>query len=463
MAISGSGPLTVLKSILFFVVAAPLIPLTAHATYSIIACDKQTRACGVAVQTNNLAVGASVPYAVAGVGALVSQFETNPNYGPLGLALLSQGKTPAKALAQILSEDNSFDGGTTADRQVAIVGIDGRTAVHTGENAQNSTWAGSRTGDGYSIQGNGLVGARVIDAMEHAYVENNGTLAAKLMAALIAGDAAGGQTTGRESAALLLKTTAGWPMDIDLRVDDSADPVAELNRLFRMYTARQQIVASRRAATNGQPEVARSLFVDAVAQSSNWPRVLLPAAHIALDIGQPNLALEYLTTIFSKHPSWIAAEVGDGTYAALGHDATFHKWITADMKRAVEADAETFAKISSPSQEQRLQLVQKLLEMDRPEQAIAILKKETADSHNAPETDYLLALAYTAQSNPAEAHKYCRSALETTPADNKLHLQLINLERRIASIEHSPSMAAGRSTDPAPSLAPSSHPQKPHP
>ncbi len=415
------------------------------------------------MQTNNLAVGASVPYALAGVGAVVSQFETNPNYGPRGLALLSQGETPAKAIAQILSEDNTFDGGTTADRQVAIVDVNGRTAVHTGENAQNSPWAGSRAGDGYSIQGNGLVSARVIDAMEHAYLETKGTLAAKLMAALIAGDAAGGQATGRESAALLVKTTAGWPIDIDLRVDDSPDPVAELDRLFRMYTARQQIIASRRAARNGQAEIAKSLLVDAVAQSSNWPRVLLPAAHIALDIGEPNLALEYLTTVFSKHPAWIATELGDGTYAALGHDATFHKWITAHIESTVEADVEAFAKISSPSQEQRLQVAHKLLEIDRPEQAIAILKKETADSHNAPETEYLLALAYAAQGNSTEAQKYCRSALETTTTDKEFHLQLINLEQRIASVERSPSMATRRSSERSPSPAPSPLPQTPHP
>ncbi len=385
------------------------------------------------MQTNNLAVGASVPYAMAGVGAIVSQFETNPNYGPRGLALLSQGKAPAEALAQVLSEDNNFDGGTTADRQVAIVSIDGRTAVHTGENAQNSPWAGSRTGDGYSIQGNGLVGARVVDAMQHAYLETSGTLAAKLIAALVAGDAAGGQTTGRESAALLVKTSEGWPIDIDLRVDNSPDPVAELNRLFKMQTARQQVVAARRAARNGQPEVAKSLLLDAVAQSSNWPRVLLPAAHIALDIGEPDLALNYLTIVFSSHPGWIRTEVGDGIYAALGHDATFHTWITADIDRAVKGDAQAFANISSPSQQQRLQVAQKLLEVDRPEQAIAILKNEIADSLSAPETEYLLALAYSAQGNRTEAERYCRVALETTTNDKSLHLQLIRLKERLTN------------------------------
>ena len=423
-----------LKSIPFFLAfALPLVPAPAYATYSIVACDKQTHSCGVAVQTNNLAVGASVPYAMAGVGAIVSQFETNPNYGPRGLALLSQGETPAKALARILSEDNNFDGGTTADRQVAIVAIDGRTAVHIGENAQNSPWAGSRIGDGYSIQGNGLVGARVVDAMQHAYLETDGTLAAKLIAALVAGDAAGGQATGRESAALLVKTSEGWPIDIDLRVDDSPDPVADLNRLFKMQTARQQVIAARRGARNGQLETAKSLLLDAVAQSSNWPRVLLPAAHIALDVGEPDLALKYLTTVFSKHPAWIATELGDGTYAALGHNATFHTWITADIANSVDADARAISKASSITDEQSLRIAQRLLEIGRPDQAIAVLRKRVPETRNDPETEYLLALAFVAQGNSIEAQKHCRVALQN--AHIQLRPQLLDLDRRLSTVK----------------------------
>ena len=415
--------------------ALGLVVMPAHATYSIIACDEQTHACGVAVQTNNLAVGASVPFAAAGVGAIVSQFETNPNYGPQALALLSQGKPPADALKQILSDDHNFDGGTIADRQVAIVSADGKTAVHTGRNARNSPWAGSRSGKGYSIQGNGLVGAGVIDAMERAYLETQGSLAAKLMAALIAGDAAGGQSTGRESAALLVKTPSGWPIDVDLRVDDSRDPVAELNRLYSMNNARQQVIAARRAALHGNPELAKSLLLEAVAQSSNWPRVLLPAAHVAVEIGEPALALGYLNTVFSNHPAWIATELGDGTYAALGHEPEFHRWITADVEGTVKTKAEAFAKISSPSQEQRLQVAQRLLEIDRAKQAIAILKEENPDSHNDPHTEYLLAVAYSALGNPAEGQKYCRNALENTVADKQLHLQLIWLNKKLIALE----------------------------
>src|SRR5271165_5217582 len=130
----------------------------ASATYSIVACDAKTRECGVAVQTNNLAVGASVPYAQAGVGAVASQFETNPNYGVRGLALLAAGKSPAEALEQLLREDGNFEGAGTEARQVAIVGMYGRAAVHSGAEVLRAEWAGERHGRGYSVQGNGLAG-----------------------------------------------------------------------------------------------------------------------------------------------------------------------------------------------------------------------------------------------------------------------------------------------------------------
>src|SRR5580658_10618853 len=125
----------------------------ARATYSIVACDAKTRECGVAVETNNLAVGASVPYAQAGVGAVASQFETNPHYGPRGLAFLAAGNSPADALSKILEDDGQFDDGNGVEaRQVALVSVDGRTAVHTGAEAAQAEWAGSRSGVGYSIQ-----------------------------------------------------------------------------------------------------------------------------------------------------------------------------------------------------------------------------------------------------------------------------------------------------------------------
>ncbi len=221
-------------------------------TYSIVACDAKTRECGAAVQTNNLAVGASVPYAQAGVGAVASQFETNPHYGPRGLTLLAQGMSPAEVMKKLLAEDGNFDGEGIEARQVGIVSIDGRATNYTGEEAGRADWAGARSGFGYSIQGNGLVGVNVIEAMERAFLKTEGSLAERLMAALTAGDLAGGQRTGRESAALLVKTMDGFPMDIDLRVDDSNDPVGGLRKLFDMQSARQEVIQAGFAARAGR-------------------------------------------------------------------------------------------------------------------------------------------------------------------------------------------------------------------
>ena len=259
----------------------------ARATYSIVACDAKTRECGVAVQTNNLAVGASVPYAQAGVGAVASQFETNPHYGPRGLALLAQGIGPADALKKILEEDGHFDGEGIESRQVGIVSVDGRGANYTGEEAARADWAGARSGLGYSIQGNGLVGPNVIEAMERAFLKTEGTLADRLMAALVAGDLAGGQKTGRESAALLVKTLDGFPMDIDLRVDDSNDPVGGLRKLFDMQSARQQVIQASLAARAGHLDQARALLIGAIARGHDWTRVWIRAARVAENIEEP--------------------------------------------------------------------------------------------------------------------------------------------------------------------------------
>src|SRR5579871_2497996 len=166
-----------LKYLVFLLLMVPGCLSPAYGTYSIVACDFQTRQCGVAVQTNNLAVGASVPYAEAGVGALASQFETNPTYGPKGLALMSEGKSPDEILKQLLKEDGNFDGEGIEARQVGIVAVDGRGAFYTGDEAASSKWAGARSGKGYSIQGNGLAGPQVIEAMEQAFVKTPGPLA----------------------------------------------------------------------------------------------------------------------------------------------------------------------------------------------------------------------------------------------------------------------------------------------
>src|SRR4051794_5299243 len=147
------------------VLAGMALQVPCAATYSIVACDPQTKACGVAVQTNNLAVGASVPYAKAGVGAIASQFETNPVYGPRGLLSIAAGKSPEAVLNELLREDGNFGGDGIESRQVGIVSVDGRSAAYTGSQAAQAGWAGERHAKGYSVQGNGLAGPQVLVEM----------------------------------------------------------------------------------------------------------------------------------------------------------------------------------------------------------------------------------------------------------------------------------------------------------
>lgn len=400
----------------------------ARATYSIIACDEKTRACGVAVQTNNLAVGSSVPYAQAGIGALVSQFETNPSYGPRGLALLAQGKSPAESLKQLLSEDGNFEGQGPEARQVAIVSLDGRTAVHTGEEAQAAAWAGSRSGHGYSIQGNGLAGAQVVDAMEQAFLKTSGALADRLLAALTEGDAAGGQKTGRESAALLVKTTDGYPIDVDLRVDHSADPVADLRMLFNMESARQQVGQARRAARDGHLDQAKALLIRAVARASMWPRVWLQAARVAADIEEPELALQYLNVAFSQNPAWAEAEIGDGRYSALGGEAIFHQWVTAEQEQEAIAGYQKFSKVKSASQEERFGAAKVLLEVGRSTEATAMLTALLSETGGAVQAHALLADAYASHGDYPQAVEQCQAALKSEPGNARLRVKMIRLQ-----------------------------------
>lgn len=368
---------------------------SARATYSIVACDAQTRACGVAVQTNNLAVGASVPYAQADVGAVATQFETNPRYGPRGLALLAAGQHPDAALKQLLEQDGSFGGEGIEARQVGIVSVDGRSASYTGAEAAQAAWAGERKGAGYSMQGNGLAGDQVLEAMDRAFQTTSGPLAERLLAALAAGDAAGGQRTGRESAALLVRTTDGFPMDVDLRVDHSNDPVAELRRLYEIQAARQQVAAARIAARKGQFEQARSLLIAGVARAPGWPRAWIQAARVAISIEEPGLALQYLSVAFAENPAWIPQELGAGTYAELGADPIFHRWVNSNQESDAIA-AYDKVRAGSATSEERMRTVRKLLEAGHSREALDSLQELPSQPDETEELTLLRATTWAA-------------------------------------------------------------------
>lgn len=202
-------------------------------TFSIIACDLEEPAWGVAVASKFPAVGAVVPWAQASVGAVATQAFANTSFGPRGLTLMEEGCSAEASLRQLLTGDRDAD-----LRQVGLVDREGNSTSYTGPGCFQ--WAGSLTGHGYAIQGNILKGAQVLRSMEAHFLKPGGNLGERLYRALLAGDRAGGDRRGRQSAAILVVKPAGgyggfndrW---IDYRVDDHADPVKKLGELLEIH------------------------------------------------------------------------------------------------------------------------------------------------------------------------------------------------------------------------------------
>lgn len=203
------------------------------ATFSVVACDPEKREWGVAVQSKFLAVGALVPWAIADVGAIATQSWANTSYGPQGLELLKQGLSAQETLQRLIAEDPKPE-----VRQVGIVDARGGSATFTGKDC--FIYAGGVHGTNYCCQGNILVSEETITAMEETFLTAEGDLAEKLLKALDAGGNAGGDSRGKQSAALLVvKPGAGYggfnDRYIDLRVDDHPEPIRELIRLHKLY------------------------------------------------------------------------------------------------------------------------------------------------------------------------------------------------------------------------------------
>lgn len=219
----------------FAVLAAGRLPAAppGPSTFSIAAADPATGEVGVAVASRFFAVGTVVPWAKAGVGAVATQSSANTSFGPNGLDLLARGATAEETLGVLLRGDEGRD-----RRQVGIVAASGASATYTGSGC--NSWAGGRRGPGYAVQGNILVGEAVVAEMEKAFLASAGKpLAERLLLALAAGDAAGGDSRGRQSAALLVCRAKGGyngftDRAVDVRVDDHADPFRELSRLVGM-------------------------------------------------------------------------------------------------------------------------------------------------------------------------------------------------------------------------------------
>jgi uncharacterized Ntn-hydrolase superfamily protein len=202
-------------------------------TFSIVACDLDERAWGVAVASKFPAVGAVVPWARADAGAVATQAYANVSFGPRGLEMMASGQSAGETLSRFLSNDPERE-----QRQVGLVDAKGLAVTFTG--SQCFEWAGGLAGPGYAIQGNLLSGPQVVEEMQAAFVAAEGSLPARLYAALLAGDRAGGDRRGRQSAAIYVaKPNGGYggTIDrwIDYRVDDHEDPVPRLGELLEMH------------------------------------------------------------------------------------------------------------------------------------------------------------------------------------------------------------------------------------
>ncbi len=213
--------------------ASPLSPPPVIATFSCVGYDPETGDLGVVVQSRFFAVGSVVPWARAGVGAIATQASANTTYGPLGLDLLAGGKSPEEVLRELTAPDSLRE-----RRQIGIVDAQGRSVTYTGKECM--AWAGGTAGPSFAAQGNILVGEATVRAMADTFQKTKGMLGDRLLAALDAGEAAGGDSRGMESAALLIVRKNGGYAGLndrycDLRVDDAKDPFAELHRLYDIW------------------------------------------------------------------------------------------------------------------------------------------------------------------------------------------------------------------------------------
>jgi uncharacterized Ntn-hydrolase superfamily protein len=231
-------------------------------TYSIVARDPQTGELGVAVQSHYFQVGPVVPWAESGVGAIATQSQVNVSYGPVGLEMLRNGFTAEQALRAMTTGDAMPE-----VRQAAIVDVAGSVAAHTG--ARCIPEAGHRTGDGYSCQANLMEKATVWDAMAEAYEQTKGSLAERLMVALEAAEAEGGDIRGKQSAAMLVvrATSTGKRWEdriVDLRVEDHAEPLPELRRLLNIRRAYDRDAEADQLDEAGDHDAAKAKRLEAM-------------------------------------------------------------------------------------------------------------------------------------------------------------------------------------------------------
>jgi uncharacterized Ntn-hydrolase superfamily protein len=283
--------------------ATPDVPLRPAHTYSIVARDPETGELGVAVQSHWFSVGAGVSWAEAGVGAVATQSFVEVSYGPLGLDLMRAGKTAPEALKALLAADAHPE-----VRQVAMVDRHGNVAVHTGKGCIAA--AGNQTGEGYSVQANMMEKDTVWGAMAKAYEASEGDLAERLLAAMEAAQAEGGDIRGSQSAAILVVpgTSDGAPWrerTVDLRIEDHTEPLVEMRRLLNVHRAYvhmdegdAHMTESDFAAALASYAAAAELYPEMV-EIRYWQAITMASA------GEVEASLPLFARVFSEEPRWL--------------------------------------------------------------------------------------------------------------------------------------------------------------
>jgi uncharacterized Ntn-hydrolase superfamily protein len=268
-------------------------------TYSIVAVDRPTGEVGVAVQSHWFSVGPLVPWAEPGVGAVATQANVDVAYGPRGLDRLREGLGAAETLAALTAADRLRE-----VRQVAVVDAGGGVAVHTG--AECMPFAGHTAGDGFSCQANMMATDRVWPAMAAAFASTPGPLASRLLAALDAAEAAGGDVRGRQSAAIVVAPGGGdrWERVVDLRVEDHPEPLVELRRLVVLHGAYVLAGEGDRLLGEGRTGDAADRYVEAHELAPDNVELLFWAGLSLVARGDRARGVEWVRDAIDRHGGW---------------------------------------------------------------------------------------------------------------------------------------------------------------
>ena len=282
----------------------PTVSVTRRkSTFSIVAADLEAGEVGCAVQSKYFAVGSVVPWAQAGIGAVATQAAGVAIYGARALEELQRGASPEEALERVLADDPGRE-----TRQLGVVAADGRAAAFTGSECLD--WAGHRVGSGFAVQGNILAGEAVVDEMARAYEETVGPLAERLVAALEAGQAAGGDRRGQQSAAIVVERVGarsesreGIDRICELRVEDHPEPIVELRRLLGIWSAWEEMRRANLFYEARAFEAAADAMSEALARGEE-PMLLYDLACYESLAGRHEGAVSHLRRAVELDPSY---------------------------------------------------------------------------------------------------------------------------------------------------------------